>query len=317
MIRATVDRATLLALIERVRTRMELHADEHALRGDLEQLDRWLIAPVRDRLGAAGTPLVIIADGDVAAVPFAALRAPSTSRYLIEDHPIRLTTSLADAAERTTAMATPRSAVLIADPAFDRREHPELSRLAAAEGEVDRIAAIYRSRSKGTRVLGDTGAGRAAVTHLVAGADVVHYAGHALFDDERPARSFLLLARDTSTAPGADRLSAGEIEHLDLRTVQLVVLSACETSRPTSVRSGGFAGLAGAFLAAGARGVIGSLWRVDDRLTTPVMVALHDAYAASGDPVAALRSAQLFALHSSDPGLRTPSAWAGFRYTGR
>jgi CHAT domain-containing protein len=134
-----------------------------------------------------------------------------------------------------------------------------------------------------------------------------------VFDDARPERSYLVLARG---ADGRTRLTADEIEHLDLRGVRLVVLSACQTQRAVGGRAGGFAGLSGAMLAAGAGGVVGSLWRVDDALTRALMTEFHRAYRASPDGSAALRAAQLRLLQSPDPALRSPAAWAGFRYSG-
>jgi CHAT domain-containing protein len=46
------------------------------------------------------------------------------------------------------------------------------------------------------------------------------------------------------------------------------------------------------------------------------MTAFHRAYRASGDGAAALRKAQQNLLHSGDPELSSPSAWAAFRYAG-
>ncbi|HEV3053004.1 MAG TPA: CHAT domain-containing protein, partial [Longimicrobium sp.] len=79
---------------------------------------------------------------------------------------------------------------------------------------------------------------------------------------------------------------------------------------------GGFAGLSGALLAAGAGGVVESLWQVSDQLTPPLMREFHRAYGDSGDPAHALRAAQLAMLAKSDSLQRSPAAWAGFRYTG-
>jgi CHAT domain-containing protein len=70
-------------------------------------------------------------------------------------------------------------------------------------------------------------------------------------------------------------------------------------------------------LGAGAGGVIGSLWRVNDQLTRPVMVAFHRAYRISGDGASALRSAQLSMLASANPAERAAAAWAAFRYVGQ
>jgi CHAT domain-containing protein len=146
------------------------------------------------------------------------------------------------------------------------------------------------------------------------GASLVHYAGHAVFNDERPDRSFFVLAGREPT--GGARLSAAALSELDFRGIRLVVLSACQTIRSSTGRTGGFAGLAGSMLMAGAGGVMGSLWRVDDARTRALMLTFYEAYDSSANPSAALRTAQLKLLQSHDPALRSPSAWAGFRYTG-
>ncbi|HEX7241214.1 MAG TPA: CHAT domain-containing protein, partial [Longimicrobiaceae bacterium] len=162
-------------------------------------------------------------------------------------------------------------------------------------------------------VLSGSGATAGAVRAGLVRAGVVHYAGHAVFDDARPERSYLVLAPDGA---GAGRLTAAELAKLDLRGSRLVVLSACQTVRSGEGRGGGFAGLAGSLLAAGAGGVVGSLWRVEDQRTRALMAELHREYRATGSGPGALRAAQLSLLRSKDPVLRSPAAWAGFRYVG-
>jgi len=146
---------------------------------------------------------------------------------------------------------------------------------------------------------------------------VVYFDGHAVSDEVRPDNSHLVLARgregDTS-----GRLTAAEISRMDLPNLQLVVLSACSTLEPAPGGGGGFAGLSGAFLKARARGVVGSLWRVNEDLTSELMRRFYQEYARSGDPAAALRTAQRGMLRPDAPErLRAPSAWAGFEYAGR
>ena len=82
-------------------------------------------------------------------------------------------------------------------------------------------------------------------------------------------------------------------------------------------RSGGFAGFASALLGAGAGGVLGTLWPIDDQLTLPFMLAFHRRYRRTGNPAGALREAQLEMLHSADTVRRSPSVWAAFRYVGK
>lgn len=310
--RQTVNRASLIASIEELRLSLERGEDGAAVRRPLAELHSRLITPLESRLGDENTTLVIVADGELAAVPFSALYDARRDRHLVEAHPLRYAGSLHDATRsRVRDPARAPRTLLVADPAFDARAHPGLPRLPGARREADSIAATYPRHA----VLADTAADASALEAALAGAAVVHFAGHAVFDDQRPERSYLVLAPEPATARRG-WLTATEMENLPLGHVDLFVLSACQTLRSQNARSGGFAGFAGALLDAGAGGVVGSLWRVDDELTTPLMTEFHRAYHRSGQGPLALREAQLRLLRSPDAALRSPAAWAGFRYAG-
>jgi CHAT domain-containing protein len=310
LLQDTVDRGALVWTIERVRAALESPAHAESARPDLQHLYELLIRPVERRLGATETPLVILADGEVAAVPFDALLDSRRNRYLVEDHSLRFAATLADAARPAPRIDGPaRSALLVADPAFDQEEYPTFDRLRGARAEVESLRAIYPVHVE----LDGSFATPGAFVARAPGASVIHYAGHAVFDDARPERSALLLTGADTTG----RLTAEAVNALQLGGVRLVVLSSCSTVRSREGRSGGFAGFSGALLAAGAGGVVGSLWQADDSLTQPLMLEFHRTYRQSGDAAAALRHAQIWMLrHSPDPTLRSPAAWAGFRYMG-
>lgn len=307
MIVKVVPGAELLRNAEIVRLSLErgLVVDTAAQAG-LAALYDVLIRPLAPRM--SGQPsLVIAADGPLASVPFSALYDRTRRRYLIEDHVPRMVATLSGT-ERTERRVIPARVLLVGDPAFDRRDNPGLAPLRGAAGEVDSIALLYRAPM---RLMGRDADSTRLASELEK-AEIVHFGGHAVLDDTRPERSFLLLAGGGN----AGRMTAEEISEMNLRGVQLVVLSACETARAPDGRSRGLAGLSAALLGAGADAVVGSLWRVDDQLTTPLMVAFHREYARTGDAAAALRAAQLTLLRSSDPRLRSPAAWAGFVHLG-
>jgi CHAT domain-containing protein/tetratricopeptide (TPR) repeat protein len=309
--RRRLDRGEFLRVVRRVGAGLETRAGLAAIRPDLERLYDVLIRPVEHLLGGPDTPLVILADGEVAGVPFAAVYDRSHGRYLVEDHSLRFASSLADASRPAPARTGEDTALLIADPAFDALHSPELPRLRGARAEVEALRALYPNPRN--VVLSGTGATRAAVAADAQRATVIHYAGHAVFNDAVPERSYLVLAGSGVSG----ELSADEISKMKLRRLRLVVLSACRTQPSRGGRSGGFAGLSGALLAAGAGGVVGSVWDVDDSLAQPLMLAFHRKYLHSGNAAEALREAQLTLLHSHEPTLQSPVAWAGFRYAGR
>jgi CHAT domain-containing protein len=311
--RTAVRQDSLRRRIERVQAALEVRAGEAAVREDLEVLFDQLIRPLAARLGPDGNEVVIVADGELAGVPFAALRDSARRRYLVESYATSFTGTMQEALGGRVGGRGRGSVLLVADPAFAAEAHPGLSRLPAARAEVETLA----SRAyPGATVLEGAEATPSAFLREIGSAEIVHFAGHATFDDARPERSHLVLASDPGV-PERNAVTASALGEMKLNQVRLVVLSACQTLRAGSGRSGGFAGFAGALMGAGAGGVLGSLWRVDDELTGRMMDAFHQSYREHGHAPRALRSAQLHLLQSADPALGSPAAWAGFRYAGR
>jgi CHAT domain-containing protein len=93
--------------------------------------------------------------------------------------------------------------------------------------------------------------------------------------------------------------------------VDLVVLSACNTALGKEVKGEGLIGLTRGFMYSGARGVVASLWKVDDDATAELMKHFYAGLFQKGlTPAAALRDAQL-ALRSQKR-WRSPYYWAAF-----
>jgi CHAT domain-containing protein/tetratricopeptide (TPR) repeat protein len=88
-------------------------------------------------------------------------------------------------------------------------------------------------------------------------------------------------------------LTAEDVTGLDLLDTQLVVLSACETGLG-EVRTGeGVLGLCRAFIVAGARTLVVSLWKVPDQHTQELMIDFYRRVLAGQAVADALREAQL------------------------
>ncbi len=129
---------------------------------------------------------------------------------------------------------------------------------------------------------------------------LLHIATHAKFVPGRANQSFLLLGT-------GEKLAIPDIESwLNLRNVNLVVLSACETALGGPGLDGReIAGMGYYFLKSGAQSVMASLWNVDDRSTRLLMEQFYKnlAQGTSTSPVSkanALRQAQLALLKAKN-----------------
>jgi CHAT domain-containing protein len=142
---------------------------------------------------------------------------------------------------------------------------------------------------------------------------VIHLAVHGVGSTQFPDRAALVLG---SSADSADDglLQVREIRDLALNA-DLVTLSACDTGNGRLLGEEGIASLERAFLLAGARSVIASLWTADDTYTIALMKRLYQHLVDGDDKGAALRAAKLDLLEQfGDQAL--PIYWAGFTLVG-
>jgi CHAT domain-containing protein len=303
--------AALEALIDRFVNLVRIAADSAVLNSLATELWSHLIGPVRSEL-TGGEELVIVGDRALHSLPFGALRSPA-GRYLIQDHALRhapSATFVASAAQRRSSMFTGRL-LLVGDPARDTTVYPELEALPAVARELAGVAAL----NEGAMQLAGRAATRRGILDDLPEFSRFHFAGHALLRSDRPDQSYLVVAPEPGG--GGSTIHGSDIADLDLRGLDLAILSACATLTPAGTRNGGLSGLAHSFLAAGAGGVIGTLWAVADPSTADLMIALHESLREGLDPSQALRRAQLRLITSGQPGLSRPAAWAPFRYEGR
>ena len=264
------------------------------------------LAPNETAFAGAHT-LVIVPDGALAVVPFGAL-VSERGRYVVEDHALSIMPSAAAfvaALDRTDRRTNGSRALLISDPAFDSATFSTLAPLPGARAEVDAIADNYKT----PQLLSGASATATAFLQGLPKSDVVHFAGHAVENRDNPALSVLVFAPDRN-AHHTGALRAHEIAALRLNQTRLVVLAACDTANGPVTRGEGVHSLARPFLEAGVPNVIATLWKVDDAVASQLFLRFHQYFSRSGDPAAALRSAQLDMIAGKDPQLASPRAWS-------
>ena len=312
-------------------------------------LSRMILAPAAAELGTKR--LIIVADGALQYVPFAALsldRSAGNYRPLVIDHEIASLPSASSLAVQRQTLANrqpaPKGIAVIADPVFstvdarftssaratmpvktvstgnDTRIIEHLSggsggqlvigRLPFTRQEADQILAVAPSESNLKAV--DFRASRSMVTSGELGQyRYVHFATHGYVDTARAGLSAIVLSMIDEKGNAQDGfLRTHDIYNLKL-PAELVVLSACETGLGKDVKGEGIEGLTRAFMYAGARRVIVSLWNVNDKATAALMQRLYTGMLRSGKtPAAALRAAQVEMLRTRQ--WQSPYFWAPF-----
>jgi len=304
------------------------------------QLGDQLLGPVAHGLDA--THLLILPDGALQYVPFAALAPPGAAaadgwpeRPLIVDHDIvRLPSASALALlkrQRKGRRPAPHELAVLANPVF-RSTDPRVSRLrprssglapsSAPSEKIGSLPDLPFSEQEAREILHLVPAGEGfsalgfearletAMSPKLGLYRMVHFATHSLLA-ERPDLSGLVLSQfDAQGRPQDGFLSVLDLYELDL-PVELVVLSACQTDQGQDPTGEGIGRLTRGFLYAGARRVTVTLWSIRDRATADFMIRFYRSLLRDGlSPAAALRQAQL--SMRAEKRWRSPYYWAGF-----
>lgn len=212
--------------------------------------------------------------------------------------------------------------------------------LPASIEEVDEIRSLLATRAAASNpavsdvtALTAAEAGEAAVKSVAPGHRILHLATHGFFVDDRCSSSLrsgsavdgpLLLSglalaganrrREASPESEDGILTSEEIATLDLRGVDWVVLSACESGIGRIQSGEGVLGLRRAFQVAGVRTLITSLWKVEDDVTREWMRHLYEGRLRDLSTSEAVRDASVAVLNARRAkGLSTdPFFWGAF-----
>jgi CHAT domain-containing protein len=192
----------------------------------------------------------------------------------------------------------------IGDPLSAEGERPELP---YARRSLERIGAMFPEGER-TVLCGANATKQALRATPLERYRYLHFATHGWLDPDAPQHFGLRLS---PAGEDGGLLYLDEIFSLRLGA-ELVVLAACESGRGELVGGEGLVSVARAFLYAGARSLVVSLWEVGDRSTAELMEAFY-AELRQGRPVPdALRRTKLAFIHSDRVAQRQPFRWAPF-----
>jgi CHAT domain-containing protein len=285
-----------------------------------------LLKPIADKI--QGKDLLIVPGEALCYLPFELLI--EDNKYLVENHRIRYAPSMTALhmlrlwqGQRGKPPAQPLYA--LGEPLYDaqseastfavrdvqlREGRAGFAPLKHSGEEVRAIAKLLGSTDVRTgKDATENAVKEASATGKLAQYRYVHFATHGILG-EQPALVLSLVGNDgerDEIGVNDGFLRLGEVANLKLNA-DLVVLSACRTGQGRLHNGEGVSGLARAFMYAGTRGVLCSLWAVDDRETSNLMVSLYGHLKAGKGAPDALRAAQLEMIR----GGKAPLYWAPF-----
>lgn len=317
----------------------------HALppRQEFSQLARQYVAAVKTKqnyetsaqalyklaiaslITADAKSLTIVPDGPLHLVPFAALvdetGAALNSRVTLTSAPSGTVYSALKTAGPDTKATKPFLGVAFSPKTSAGANRPASRGIFDSRGTNlkplpfgrEEIVEASNALGEGSITLsGEEGSEAAVKAQPLRAFKVIHLAAHGVSNEKEPDRAALLLAPGSS---GEDGLwQSREIRGARLNA-DVVVLSACETGTGRLQGQEGIMNLARAFLTAGAKSVVASLWSVDDRSTATLMSMFYE-HLSNGLPVRdALRQAQLDFVKAYGA-KASPYYWAGFEVIG-
>ncbi len=309
----TAERAEVLALPDRIvlepalETYLGLQArgDDALVAPVGAAIYARLLAPALAALPARIDSLVLVPDGLLHSMPFAALRPEASAEPLGRRYRLALAPSATLWLHWRQQASTPaQDALVLADPSrtaglggpfalgplpFARREARALANAWGGDCLVLEGEAASESRLKHENL---------------AAYGLLHFAAHAVTDPEHPDRSAVVLAPGSAEDDGL--LQPREIAELDLRH-KLVVLSTCRSAAGRNLRGEGVLSLSRAFIRAGSQSVVASLWPLRDDHAERFFAEFYRHLAKGRSTGAALRLARLALIEAG----ASERDWAG------
>lgn len=279
--------------------------------------------------------LIVVPDGKLNLIPFDAL-TDSKGLYVLTSHVVSYAPSatvfnlienstrkdpnpvmflglggaqyqLTDAAESLAADS--QNGTALSDP-FGLKAHP-LPNLPESADEVNSAGKIFGTSS--VRLLGSEATEAAFKAEPLSRFMIIHIAAHGIANSKYPDRAALVLGLDPAHRDDG-LLQAREIRELHLNA-DLVTLSACDTGIGRLDGEEGIENMERAFLYAGAKSVLASLWAASDVYTTDLMSRFYRNLRVGQNEGEALRHAKL-ALLKKFSDRAVPFYWAGFTLVG-
>ena len=282
------------------------------------QLYQTLIEP----LGKLPQRVLLIPDGLLGFIPFDALLLPSNEEqlyhqlpYLGYAHQLSYGFSISAVLEAEERPSKGNGKWIAFAPSFkdnahmlvNNRTRNSLSSLFHNQEEVQTIQEILGGQAN--KPLLDQQASKAQFLQLTPAYSYIHLSSHALMNPLQPEKSFIAFTQTSTQIDSSELLSINELYQHPL-DAEMVVLSACETGIGKLNKGEGLISLARAFTYAGAKSIVTTLWKVNDKVTTQLMVDFYRNLVAQKPKDEALWLAKRKMIEEGH--YAHPYYWAGF-----
>jgi CHAT domain-containing protein/Tfp pilus assembly protein PilF len=278
-----------------------------------KQLYQKVIGPIQHTL-AGKDRIVFIPDGELHYIPLEILsNKPEQGQYLLHDFTCSYAYSATLLQRNLQDKKRKTGDALLAMAPFAGKfganfRGSNILPLPASKEEVEQI---------GGRIYLEAAATKDQFLKVARSYGIIHLATHAKADDNDPLNSYITFYPKNADSLAGYRLYTPELYNLQLDSVKLVVLSACETGGGKLQRGEGVMSLARAFAYAGCPNIVMTLWNANDKATASITSQMH-TYLKEGYCIdEALRQAKLDYLESDLPTHhKLPYYWSGFVFIG-
>jgi CHAT domain-containing protein/Tfp pilus assembly protein PilF len=280
--------------------------------GPSKELYKHLVKPFEDLFGNR-KKLVLLPDGLLNYIPFEALAVSNNRDYLVLHKEISYHYSISLLLynyENPRTNSSDRISLFLAP--FATRSSAQMADMSVLPFSLNEVPGNMM-----TKWIGE----KATKKNLLASfenARVIHLATHATSDGNTDGSALIYLF-PTGDSAEANNLYLAEIYSLDLHNTDLVILSACETAGGINSAGEGLLSLSRAFMYAGSKGMISTLWKTEDQVSAKMMQYLYSEMAEGYPPEEALQRAKLRFLDDNtiSEKYKTPNYWSNFIYVGQ
>ncbi len=292
------------------------------------------------------TSLIISPDGALRLLPFETLFDKDNNRYFIEEKEIRYIPSGKELVRlykysKDKKSKAAKSAVIFANPNFDTKIASASKEEIAITPNTNRsgiIKSLFRMRfaplpgtkaeakaisatldKKSILEYQDNKATESSLMEIKE-PNILHIATHGFFINDNTIPNPMLKSGIALSGANASAIkgksdgivTALKLSGLDLKGTDLVVLSACQTGVVDINSTDSVSGLSKAFIQAGAKDIVMSLWSVDDQATKELMTSFYQEMKENKNYAKALKAAKLKMIAEG----RHPFYWAAFVVSG-